>query len=66
MRPGRFFYTIGAIISQGAVVVSLVGDYKETLEYNFDIFFGAGESASAYTITASEDECLVIPVLLEI
>lgn len=66
MRPVRFFYTIGAIIPQGIAVVVVDGHYKDTLEYNFDIFFGAGESANAYTIATSEDECRVILVLLEI
>jgi hypothetical protein len=71
----------GGIIPQGITVTIQDGDYTEELAFSFDSFFGAGERAGNYTITASgdgyitesvgpivvtEDECHVIPVLVEI
>lgn len=71
----------GSIIPQGIAVTITDGDYTEELSFNFDTFFGAGERAGNYTITAmgenyitktvgpivvTEDECHVIPVSVEI
>ena len=73
--------TTGGIISQGISVTIEDGDYLEQLAFSFDTFFGAGERVGDYTITAlgdgyisktvgpievTEDECHVIPVLVEI
>ncbi|GER58538.1 hypothetical protein [Patiriisocius marinus] len=73
--------TTGGIISKGISVTIEDGTYLEQLAFSFDTFFGAGERAGDYTITAmgdeyisktvgpievTEDECHVIPVLVEI